>query len=92
MTPPIFVSAPKVTLPCSDSGYHDPRPTARPPTNDPDNYYTNSELVPTDMVSDLERAKIIITNFTLSNCVIAWSFRRVTLMESDELNAVHVPD
>lgn len=31
--------------------------------NDPDNYYTNSELVPTDMVSELERAKIIITNF-----------------------------
>ena len=31
--------------------------------NDPDNYYTNSELVPSDMVSDLERAKIVVTNF-----------------------------
>jgi type III restriction enzyme len=31
--------------------------------NDPDNYYTNSELVPGDMVGELERAKIIITNY-----------------------------
>jgi type III restriction enzyme len=31
--------------------------------NDPDNYYTNSELVPEDMVADLERAKIVITNY-----------------------------
>ena len=31
--------------------------------NDPDNYYTNSELVPSDMVAELERAKIVITNF-----------------------------
>ena len=31
--------------------------------NDPDNYYTNSELVPTDMVEDLGRAKIVITNY-----------------------------
>src|ERR1700687_168948 len=31
--------------------------------NDPDNYYTNSELVPSEMVGELERAKIIITNY-----------------------------
>lgn len=31
--------------------------------NDPDNYYTNSELVPADMVSELERAKIVVTNY-----------------------------
>lgn len=31
--------------------------------NDPDNYYTNSELVPGDMVGEMERAKIVITNF-----------------------------
>jgi type III restriction enzyme len=31
--------------------------------NDPDNYYTNSELVPSDMVSELERAKIVVTNY-----------------------------
>ncbi|MCA9252018.1 MAG: DEAD/DEAH box helicase family protein [Phycisphaerales bacterium] len=31
--------------------------------NDPDSYYKNRELVPNDMLSDLERAKIVITNF-----------------------------
>jgi type III restriction enzyme len=31
--------------------------------NDPDNYYTNSELVPGDMVPELERAKIVVTNY-----------------------------
>ena len=31
--------------------------------NDPDNYYNNSELVPGDMVGEMERAKIVITNF-----------------------------
>ena len=31
--------------------------------NDPDNYYTNSELAPSDMVSELERAKIVVTNY-----------------------------
>ena len=31
--------------------------------NDPDNYYASRELVPSDMLSDLERAKIIITNY-----------------------------
>ena len=31
--------------------------------NDLDNYYINSELVPGDMVSELERAKIVVTNF-----------------------------
>ncbi len=31
--------------------------------NDPDSYYESRELVPTDMVADLERAKIVITNY-----------------------------
>jgi type III restriction enzyme len=31
--------------------------------NDPDSYYQSRELVPTDMLTDLERAKIVITNY-----------------------------
>jgi len=31
--------------------------------NDPDSYYKDRELVPSDMLSDIERAKIVITNF-----------------------------
>ena len=31
--------------------------------NDPDSYYRSRELVPNDMLSDLEKAKIVITNF-----------------------------
>lgn len=31
--------------------------------NDPDSYYRSRELVPNDMLNDLERAKIVITNF-----------------------------
>jgi type III restriction enzyme len=31
--------------------------------NDPDSYYASRELVPTDMLSDLERVKIVITNY-----------------------------
>ncbi|MEX2163520.1 MAG: DEAD/DEAH box helicase family protein [Sulfuricaulis sp.] len=31
--------------------------------NDPDSYYGNLELVPGDMLEDLNRAKIVITNF-----------------------------
>ena len=31
--------------------------------NDPDSYYRSRELVPGDMLSDLERAKIVITNY-----------------------------
>ena len=31
--------------------------------NDPDAYYASRELVPTDMLPDLDRAKIVITNF-----------------------------
>jgi len=31
--------------------------------NDPDSYYTSRELVPSDMVGDIERAKIVITNY-----------------------------
>ncbi len=31
--------------------------------NDPDSYYASRELVPGDMMGDLERAKIVITNY-----------------------------
>ncbi|MDR0306374.1 MAG: DEAD/DEAH box helicase family protein [Chitinispirillales bacterium] len=31
--------------------------------NDPDSYYQSRELVPNDMIVDLQRAKIVITNF-----------------------------
>ena len=31
--------------------------------NDPDSYYQSRELVPVDMLGDLDRAKIVITNF-----------------------------
>ena len=31
--------------------------------NDPDSYLRNRELVPTDMLGDIERAKIVITNY-----------------------------
>jgi type III restriction enzyme len=31
--------------------------------NDPDSYYANRELVPADMLNDVNRAKIVITNF-----------------------------
>jgi type III restriction enzyme len=31
--------------------------------NDPDSYYQDRELVPTDLLGDLDRAKIVITNF-----------------------------
>lgn len=31
--------------------------------NDPDSYYKSNELIPKDMLSDLERAKIVITNY-----------------------------
>ena len=31
--------------------------------NDPNCYYRERELVPTDMLGDIERAKIVITNY-----------------------------
>ncbi|HEY6874218.1 MAG TPA: DEAD/DEAH box helicase family protein [Geobacteraceae bacterium] len=31
--------------------------------NDPDSYYQSREIVPSDMLTDLERAKIVITNY-----------------------------
>lgn len=31
--------------------------------NDPDSYYANRELVPSDMLEDVKRAKIVITNY-----------------------------
>ena len=32
-------------------------------SNDPDSYYSSRELVPSDMLDDLQRAKIVITNY-----------------------------
>jgi type III restriction enzyme len=32
-------------------------------SNDPDSYYQSRELIPEDMLGDLERAKIIVTNY-----------------------------
>ncbi|MDT3687482.1 MAG: DEAD/DEAH box helicase family protein [Pseudorhodoplanes sp.] len=31
--------------------------------NDPDSYYKSRELVPSDMIADIDRAKIVITNY-----------------------------
>lgn len=31
--------------------------------NDPDNYYSHREIVPTEMLEDVQRAKIVITNY-----------------------------
>ena len=31
--------------------------------NGPDNYYTTREIVPGDMIDDIHRAKIVITNY-----------------------------
>jgi len=31
--------------------------------NDPDSYYQSRELIPSDMIGDIDRAKIVITNF-----------------------------
>src|ERR1019366_7070984 len=31
--------------------------------NDPDSYYQSRELIPSDMMGDIERAKIVITNY-----------------------------
>ena len=31
--------------------------------SDPDNYYTTRELVPADMLDDVKRAKIVVTNY-----------------------------
>jgi type III restriction enzyme len=31
--------------------------------NDPDNYYTHREIVPQDMIDDIKKAKLVITNY-----------------------------
>lgn len=35
--------------------------------NDPDSYYASRELIPNDMLNDLQRAKIVITNYHAFN-------------------------
>ena len=45
--------------------------------NDPDSYYGNLELIPEEMLGDLERAKIVITNYhAFQACATVWSFPR----------------
>src|SRR5215472_13632703 len=44
--------------------------------NDPNSYYRERELVPPDMLGDLDRAKIIITNYH--------AFRRRERMEASK--------
>jgi len=46
--------------------------------NDPDSYYANRELVPGDMLADIQRAKIVITNFH--------AFKRRDLLELSKGN------
>jgi type III restriction enzyme len=47
--------------------------------NDPNSYYRERELVPTDMLGDIERAKIVITNYH--------AFRRRERMEVSKTGA-----
>src|SRR5205807_7059464 len=46
--------------------------------NDPNSYYRERELVPSDMLGDIERAKIVITNYH--------AYRRRERDESSKLN------
>ena len=36
--------------------------------NDPNSYYVSRELVPNDTLRDLERAKIVVTNYHARSC------------------------
>jgi hypothetical protein len=48
--------------------------------NDPDSYYMSRELVPNDMLGDIERAKIVITNYhTLLNSANAWNYPKAAV-------------
>jgi type III restriction enzyme len=38
--------------------------------NDPDTYYASRELVPADMLGDIERAKIVITNYFRDRAIL----------------------
>jgi type III restriction enzyme len=42
--------------------------------NDPESYYASRELVPHDLLEDVSRAKIVITNYPPSSCGSGWSF------------------
>ncbi len=46
-------------LPGRLARHHDQGPAAGAPPNDPDSYYRHRELVPNDMLGDIERAKIV---------------------------------
>jgi len=60
--------------------------------NDPDNYYFTRELVPQDMLSELERTKIVITNyhsFKLRECIMLSKGGRSLLQgRGDDLNTL----
>jgi hypothetical protein len=44
--------------------------------NDPNSYYRERELVPNDLLGDIERAKIVITDYTPSADASASRCRR----------------
>jgi type III restriction enzyme len=48
--------------------------------NDPDSYYLSRELVPGDMLGDLERAKIVITNYHAFKLRERWSCPRAAAL------------
>ncbi|HQN20408.1 MAG TPA: DEAD/DEAH box helicase family protein, partial [Syntrophobacteraceae bacterium] len=50
--------------------------------NDPDSYYASRELVPNDMLADLHRAKIVITNYHAFSSGSAWSFQKAAALFS----------
>jgi hypothetical protein len=51
--------------------------------NDPNSYYRERELVPNDMLGDIERAKIVITNYH--------AFRRRERMEVSKTGRALLP-
>ena len=36
--------------------------------NDPNSYFTTREVVPSDLLPEIQKAKIVITNYHASNC------------------------
>ena len=44
--------------------------------NDPDSYYRNRELLPSDLLGVLDRAKIVITNFHAFMPRETWNSRK----------------
>jgi type III restriction enzyme len=55
--------------------------------NDPDAYYASRELVPSDMLDDVKRAKIVTPTITPSSSASAWRFPRVAASSSKAARA-----